>query len=128
MMRGLVSHDHGLGLDNCSDERTTNLPPDWGIPGHNDDELCVPEPGCEGGLVHYFSHLKFDYRESPIDKLRRCYKAIVESKRCPGCNWVPKWKSALGPFPLTAEDTVWCSRMCKDRSERAKHDSQNTAV
>jgi hypothetical protein len=128
MMRGLVSHDNGPSLDYCSNERPISVPSDWRLSSDNVDVLYLHRPEHQGDVVHYFSHIKFDQRESAIDKLRRSYKAIVESKRCPGCNWVPKWKSAVGPFPLTTEAVVWCSKKCKERIERAKHDSKNTTV
>lgn len=119
MMMGLLSDDGAFALDYRSHVGALDLSTVGRLPGHHDDELRVPRPERERPLVQYFAFMAFDERFSDTDKRRRAYKAIIESKRCPGCNWIPKWRSSYGPYPLLESDVVWCSKKCRERTEKA---------
>jgi hypothetical protein len=94
-----------------------NVSSDRGLPDRQSDDLCVPDAGSAGReFVQYFYFIPYDGKGTPTDKLRRNYKAIAQSRRCPGCNWLPKWKSCFGPYPLYEGDVVWCSKKCKERT------------
>lgn len=119
MMMGLLSDDNysNFSFDYRSHGGTADMLTDGGLSYRDPDQLCVHQSKPAGrALVQYFYHITYDGKGTITDKLRRSYKSIVQSRRCPGCNWIPKWKSSFGPYPLTDSDIVWCSKKCRERS------------
>jgi hypothetical protein len=113
MIMGLLLDDYRSSVDTArSNVGSVGLPPDGGLSHPNADKLCVPGSGSARSVICYYRDMAKGPRQSENDLLRREAKAIALSKKCPVCNWLPQWKSAVGPHPVLPSDTVYCTKKC----------------
>jgi hypothetical protein len=113
MILGLLLDDYRSSTDLAQpDVGSSDLPSDGGLSNLDSDKLRVPVPGSDRFFFHYYRDMDRGPRQSANDLSRRRTKGVVMSKRCPGCNWVPHWKSAIGPHPVAETDIIYCSKKC----------------